>query len=77
MDSIGLNCQKEVLKGVQYIKSRLVYNSTQYQDFSVSCGCYCLYFMNVHSVGTTCYNVVKVFSPTDNAYNEKFIKHIL
>ena len=33
--------------------------------------------MNVHSVGTTCYNVVKVFSPTDNAYNEKFIKHIL
>ena len=24
--------------------------------------------------GTTCHNVAKVFSPTDDAYNEKFIK---
>ena len=25
-------------------------------------------------MGTTCHNVAKVFSPTDDAYNEKFIK---
>ena len=33
--------------------------------------------MNVHSMGTTCNNVVKVFSPTDYDYNEKLIKNIL
>lgn len=25
-------------------------------------------------MGTTCHNIAKVFSPTDDAYNEKFIK---
>ena len=25
-------------------------------------------------MGTTCHNVAKAFSPTDDAYNEKFIK---
>ena len=33
--------------------------------------------MNVHSMGTICYTVVKVFSPTDYAYNEKLMKSIL
>ena len=52
-----------------------VYNSTQYQDFiSVFCGYNCLYYMNVHNMGTTCNSDVKVFSTTDYASDEKFIK---
>ena len=31
--------------------------------------------MNVHSMGTS-YCVVKVFSPTDYAYNQKFLKRV-
>ena len=35
---------------------------------------YCLYYMNDHSMGKTYYNIIKVFSHTDYAYNEKLIK---
>ena len=67
LDSVGLNCPKEIIKVSNTLNLNYVYNSTQYQDFSsVLCGRYCLYYMNVHSVGTTCYNVVKKFFPTDD-----------
>lgn len=33
-----------------------------------------MYYMNVHNMGTTCNSDEKVFSPTDYASDEKFIK---
>ena len=38
---------------------------------------YSLYYMNDHSVGKTCYNVVIMFTHTDFAYNENFLKQFL
>ena len=74
---------KRVYEVINRLNLNYVCNSTQYQDlFSVLCGYYCLYYMDDHSMGTTYWNVVKVFSYTDWAYYEKFInsnlyKHIL
>ena len=36
MDSFGLNCPKNVIKVSNTLNLNYVYNSTQYQDFSVS-----------------------------------------
>ena len=71
MDSFGLKCPKDVIKVSNTLNISHVYNSTQYQDFFSGL---CLYYMNVHSMGKTCYNAVKMFSPTDYACNKKFIK---
>ena len=74
---------KRVYEVINRLNLSYVCNSTQYQDlFSVLCGYYCLYYMDDHNMGTTYWNVVKVFSYTDWAFYEKFInsnlyKHIL
>ena len=74
-ESFGLSCPKEAIKVSNRLNLNCVYNSTQYQDFfSVFCGYNCLYYMNVHNMGTTCNSDVEVFSTTDYASDEKFIK---
>ena len=73
-DSFGLNCPMEVVSLSNKIGINYVYNSTQYQDLnSVLCGYYCLFFINERHKNETYYDIIKKFSNTDHANNERLI----
>lgn len=69
--SFGLEPQREVTISFEKHGLRIVFNSTQYQNFySVLCSYFCLYFNNEHNNGRSAYEILYALSNNTRDYFE-------
>ena len=69
-DSYGLPPIDFITKNYKYI-----YNSSQFQQYTVSCGYYCLYYIYHRYNGLSFYEILERFDLVNLDNNQKIIKH--
>ena len=74
-DSFGLPPFQEIVNHAKRKNMTLLHQSDQIQNINtITCGYFCLYFLNEMNKGKTYFDLLKVFDINDTMKNEKFIE---
>ena len=74
-DSFGLSPFQEIVNHAKKKNLTLIHQNNQIQAFNtMTCGYFCLYFLNEMNSGTSYFDLLQVFDVYDTAKNERFIE---